>query len=580
MRTLTSKRAGVAALATIATSAAMLTLGAGAANAATTPPWEPDASSVGTLSFYDASGNQITSGSTLAAPFAAYVAGSVPVRAGDTSAALYFANPTTADPTTWYRILVGNVTPYPVTSGPASIQTLSQSKPVNTGSSGDLDLSDFEGLVTPTTVAGYQNVVQVRMRTANTANQLGVPYDVADVSVDPATNTWTQIYPTPLTATSTTLTAAPSPATSGQQVTLTATETPKTAGSVQFKDGTTNLGSAVAVTATTGVATTQTSSLTTGSHSLSAVFTPTDTSFAASTGTATLVVNPPATATSTTLAVNQDGVAGDAATLTATVTGPGSTPNNAGTVSFYDNGASTALNASPVPGSSGVYTLGLPTGFAAGGHSVVAKFTPTDNTVYAASQSAAQSFLTQAPLQGACAQTGSACTSTSNVQATVPVGTLVIATPYTSAHPLDLGTLALDAGATRFTGSATFDSIVVTDTRSGGLGYTVSALASALSDGKGNAGSTINAQNLGLTTLHATPGNAFVGTVTPTDNPAANAVTPGDTGSLGLGGPTPHTVFSVDKGLGTVSVKGTVTLNAPTSTEAGTFGGTITFTVG
>jgi hypothetical protein len=84
-----------------------------------------------------------------------------------------------------------------------------------------------------------------------------------------------------------------------------------------------------------------------------------------------------------------------------------------------------------------------------------------------------------------------------------------------------------------------------------------------------------------LTNLSATPGSGFTGVVTPTNNPAADPpVAPNAPGSQGLGGTTPHTVFTVDHGLGLVAVNGTLTLNAPTSTEAGLFTGTITFTVG
>jgi hypothetical protein len=189
--------------------------------------------------------------------------------------------------------------------------------------------------------------------------------------------------------------------------------------------------------------------------------------------------------------------------------------------------------------------------------------------------------VTQAPAGSPCDPlAGGVCTDKQYIQATVPVGTLVINTPYDQAHPLDLGTLALSSDTTKFSGTATFDNIKVTDTRAGNLPWTISALASNLSDGAAHANSVINAQNVGLTGLTSTLGTGFTGTVTPTDNIAANAVAPGDTGAAGLGGPTAHTVAHADHGLGTVTVKGTLTLNAPSSTEPGLFTGTITFTVG
>ena len=576
--------ASVAGLAAGAAAAGMLLLGAGAAHAAA-PPYEPDPTSVGTITFYDANGNVITSGPSddNDTPFAAYAVGSAYPHAGDKQAALLFANPDpNSTPPNWYKKQVGVYTQLPLTSGPTNIQALSATNPVVAGANGDLSPDYFEGVSKISTQAGYQNVIQVRLRTATPAGQPAVPYDVADISVNSTTHTWTQLYPVPKTATTTTLTASPNPATSGSAVTLTANETPAVAGTVQFQDGSTNIGTAVAVDST-GKATTTTSTLSVGSHSLTAVFTPTDTTanVGSTSASVTEVIQAPATPTTTSLSVNQDGTAGDPATLTATVTGPGTTANSSGSVSFYDNGSSTALNSAPVTSSNGTYTLSLPTGFAAGSHSIVAKFTPTDPTQFNSSQSAAQAFTTQPAAVGDCATQGSSCTDPQNVTVTVPSGTLVITTPYTASAPLNLGTMALAANDSEFIATGSFNNIQVTDLRAGGKGYTVSALSTPLSDGKTNPGSTINAENVGLTKLTATPGTGFAGTVTSTDNPAADpAVAPGDPGSKGLGGTTAHTVFTVDKGSGSVTVNGTLTITAPTSTEAGIFTGTITFTVG
>jgi hypothetical protein len=76
--------------------------------------------------------------------------------------------------------------------------------------------------------------------------------------------------------TSLALTTSPvSPITQDTRVTLTATVTPSTAaGTVQFKDGTTNIGSPVTVFNGAGAGTTST--LVIGSHQLTAVFTPID----------------------------------------------------------------------------------------------------------------------------------------------------------------------------------------------------------------------------------------------------------------------------------------------------------------
>lgn len=559
---------------------------ASSAAAATTPPWEPTAQAVGTVTFYDSTGNVITSGKTDTAPFAAYAVGSVKPRSADNQTALLFANPdSNSTPANWYLENAGLLTKNPITSGaPASIQSASTTQPVYEGGAGDQTLDGFESDSNIDPTAGYTNVVQVRIVTATGSNQ-SPKYDDADLSIDPVHHTWTQIYPAAKQATSTTLIASPSPATANQTVQLTSTESPAIAGSVQFTSNGSPIGSPVAVDSS-GKAQTSTSFATAGTYALTAVFTPTDTTAnSGSTGTASVTVNPPATPTSTSLAVQQDGTAGDSATLTATVTSGGSGVT-AGSVAFYDNGSSTPLGT--VAGSSatsgGVYTLTLAGGFAAGSHSVVAKFSPTDVTQYQASQSAASTFVTQPKQTGACTDPKSQCTDTQYVQVSVPTGTLVINTPYTQANPLDLGQLALDSTGSQFTASAPFKGIQVTDTRSGVNGansYTVSALASALSDGKTNTGSTINAQNVGLTNLTSTNGAGFTGSVTTSTNPAASpAVGPNASGNAGLGGTSPHTVFTAANSSGTVTVDGLLTINAPTSTEAGLFTGTITFTVG
>src|SRR6478672_4216112 len=89
-------------LATAAVAAAcggVLLAGADVASAqGTPPPWAPggvnqDPNAVGGLAFFDSSGNVVTSGSTLTAPFAKYTAGLVTPRAGDTKATLFFYVP-------------------------------------------------------------------------------------------------------------------------------------------------------------------------------------------------------------------------------------------------------------------------------------------------------------------------------------------------------------------------------------------------------------------------------------------------------------------------------------------------------
>ncbi len=84
-------------------------------------------------------------------------------------------------------------------------------------------------------------------------------------------------------ATSTALTVSPaSPATQGATVVLKATITPTAAaGTVQFKDGASNLGSPVTVSA--GIASLSTTALSVATHSLTAIFTPSGSTYLGST---------------------------------------------------------------------------------------------------------------------------------------------------------------------------------------------------------------------------------------------------------------------------------------------------------
>jgi hypothetical protein len=183
---------GVAALAVTGSLLASVPL----AHAAAYPPYEPDPQSVGTIAFYNSSGNVVTSGHTSDKPLAAYAVGSAVVRAGDTQAALFAAQPNPAKKQTsdWNTDQLSSFTAYPVSSGPAAVQTLSQGHPVVTGASGDLSLANF---ITefPNTSGADANLYQLRLKTADAGGQQTTTYDVADVLVDSAAGTWTQVYP-------------------------------------------------------------------------------------------------------------------------------------------------------------------------------------------------------------------------------------------------------------------------------------------------------------------------------------------------------------------------------------------------
>ncbi|HTU25196.1 MAG TPA: Ig-like domain repeat protein [Pirellulales bacterium] len=145
----------------------------------------------------------------------------------------------------------------------------------------------------------------------------------------------------------TSLLAVPNPSTVGQTVTFTAIVTPSggssgtPTGTVQFKDGGTNLGTAQTLTLVNGQyeATYTTSALTVGSHTITAVYSG-DTNFTTSTSpSVSQVVNTASTSTSL-VAVPNPTTVGQTVTFTAIVapTGGGSgTPT--GTVQFKDGGS-------------------------------------------------------------------------------------------------------------------------------------------------------------------------------------------------------------------------------------------------
>jgi hypothetical protein len=307
--------------------------------------------------------------------------------------------------------------------------------------------------------------------------------------------------------------------------------------------------------------------------------------------------------TATTLAETGGGLSG-IVTFTATVTHSRATetgPVVTGTVTFFatrtvdDSRTVRRLgSASSGSGSSaGVYTLSVRYA-PAGPQNVVAVYDPpAGGSPYRSSRSPAVGVV------------DSACGDCSAVQtvADVPPGVLSISTPYTTSVPLYLGALELNATGTFFSASAlldpdssdvptagegpadpTFNGITVVDTQASNTPWSITAWSGNLSDDGTGPMSVISGENVGLTGLVAVPvpGNPLTAAdLTFTDQPAADPpVGPADTGSLGLGGAAPHLIVA-DSGQadGTIGINGTITINAPSSTEAGTFGGEFVLTV-
>ncbi|WP_182377532.1 Ig-like domain-containing protein [Nocardioides sp. WS12] len=374
----------------------------------------------------------------------------------------------------------------------------------------------------------------------------------------------------PATATTTTLAVTPtSPQADTATLTLTATVSPAAAGTVTFKDGTTTVGSAAVSGGTAAI----TTSLPAGTHSLTAEFVSADAAtFAHSTSSAvSFTTTHNVTATSTVLTVPSGTfTAGDVVALSAAVT-PAGIP---GTVAFKDNGTTIGTDAVDA---SGVATFDWTS--TVGGHSLTAVFTPDNIADFGASTSAPQT-LTANP-------GGQFDTEIANIATDIDAGTIDISTPYTPANPLIVDgdpvlagnqPLKLNTDNTMYVGSALFEHIVVTDTRAGGLPWHLVAQAGDLTSGT----NAINGQNVGLTGLELVSGNGAGGAtygVTMTNNPAGAALAVGAPGNAGLGGGLHAVLDRVAPGTGAVEYKGTLTIQAPTSTQAGHYTGTVTFTV-
>jgi hypothetical protein len=238
---------------------------------------DPNASN-GTLAFYGASGNVLTSGSNLQHLFD-YAAASTPAtRTGITKATIYFAFPdhTQTDSQNWFNYQATTAATFPNASNPAPLN--SSANPVAHAAANEADLSDSLPTTTQDQTTGYKGILQIRLYDTGPGKGTTTNFWATDIYYDATAGTWQQVFPAAAQATTTTLAASPQGgAAPNATVTLTATMTPSAAaGTVQFLDGATDIGTPVAVT--NGVASTTTSWASNGTHQLSAVFTPTDTS--------------------------------------------------------------------------------------------------------------------------------------------------------------------------------------------------------------------------------------------------------------------------------------------------------------
>jgi hypothetical protein len=201
VRSWNPNRAIVATAAAIA--AVVVALSLGGARAATTPPYEPDPHAEGTLTFFDASGNVVTSGHIDDRPFATYVQASHAGRAGDNKATLFGYLPKSGqDPGAFAGETMSASSVYPNSSAPGALG--SSPLPLVKLTANDLNLADLQADFPNTATDAYKGLYQLRVKTSGEGQPPGDTYSASDVFIDG--DTWTQVYPDPGSAPSTTTT--------------------------------------------------------------------------------------------------------------------------------------------------------------------------------------------------------------------------------------------------------------------------------------------------------------------------------------------------------------------------------------
>jgi hypothetical protein len=597
----------VAAVATVAITAGTMLLGSTAANAAVTVPWEPDTvGSVGSITLYDASGAVVTGGSTTSHPFVAYAVanGTTTDTGANKFAHLSLATPDGTNLTYNYASEpITADTTYPRATGPAAI--------TGAGAS-DFSFADYFADFPNNRVDAQAGLYQLRLVTPSTAAHAGAAqYFSVDIQV--VGTTWTVVYPAPVApkvvTTISAITPNPvSPTDHGTSVTLSATvgaaDASHPAGTVQWFDGVTPIAGGT-FAAASGAAS-LTLSPTDGDHTYKATFTPTDLvtySGAVSTPTLAYHVNAPGAVSSVALtADNTGGAEGSAVTLSATVVTNPTGGSPAGSTKFFDG----ALLLGTVSTGSPTFVLNVPGGFSAGAHHFSAVFTASNTAVWTGTPSTSNT-VDATYLAAAC----TTCTDPQTIQVTVDSGSLIISTPYGPAHPLDLGHMTLDPQGRFLSASANLGSvsngtplvtpgtlpvytgpgslagqnggIAIIDTRAGQQGWHATVKSTNLTDA---ASDVINAQNIQL--VGVTPGyisgNSLqaisVNDVTSTFGPSGFGYAAAASGSDGLAGAGhPFASAPVGASVGTVYVDGVIGVRAPTSTPAGVYTATVTFTV-
>jgi hypothetical protein len=549
---------------------------------AAAPGWEPDATNeAGTLTLYDASGNILTSGSNLAhiADFAA--ASGAKQDPAVNRGTLFFAAPdhTKPDLSTWTTNGAQATSLFPNAAAPAPLTGPGFTNPLVTIPAASANFTAWVGGVVSDSTVGFAGIYQIRLVESGPGGVAPTKFWAADISVNTAAGTWSLVYPSIASSTTALVVTPTSPQTVGfGNATLTANITPASAtGTVKFFDGATQVGTTQNVVA--GSASVVATAPALGTHPYTAVFTSGTGTLAGSTSpVSNFVVQAPAIGTTTALSANPSTQTQFApVVLTANISAADST-TPAGSLAFF-NGATNLGAGVPdaTPGEYKLTTSALPVGT----DTITATFAPTSAAYNGSTSPGVPVIITASACPGAPDPSGATCSDPQAIRVTAAAGSLTITTPYTAASPYILPDLQLNAAGTLLTSSARFPAladpaIIVHSSLAGNPNWTVSVLATDLTSGA----NIINGDNLGLTggTLIAT---GFPGTVAFTDIPAGSGLAPAAVSALGLkGNGTPHTFAqSGGGGNGSASMFGTLSLNAPTSTQAGTYNGTITFSV-
>jgi hypothetical protein len=575
-------RSVLAGAAALAVAGGILVGGGTAAFAAVTPGWEPDASALGAITFYDASGAVVTTGSLSTNPVALYAVATGAGRTGDNKAQLKAFTPQAGVlPGLWSGDILTGATNYPVTTAGAPPTVTSTTNPVATGTAVDFSFNDYIGeFPNASTASGYQDLYELRLYTSGPGQGQGATYYRTDVQVNTAAGTWTVVYPT-VTPTATTLTGNP-PAgnvAGGTSVALTAKVTATGAssipGGVHFFDGAADLGAAT-YDAASGTATTTVTVAAGSSHTYTAAFTPADaTAFGGSTSGA--LAYSAGTPTSTTLsATPASPVTLGAGQTTASVTlTAGVTPvNTAGAVEFFDG--STDLGTGTYNAAIGSATLSA--SLAAGTHAVTATFTPSaagfaPSTSLVLSYSVIPSNYGTGSIQVQAQDNTAPYAGSLSFAVAATTVALTQVDPSTAAgHPVNATDATGHRHAWVFNGSLT--GVSVSDTRPTEPGWTVTGQTA---DFTVPAGSTpVTARYLGWSPALVATGSNAEGTVNAGGSTSPYLSTPASTG---LSTPASLAKAGTGSGLGDQNLSAGLTLWIPDTSPTGSYTSTLTLTL-